>query len=720
MLTQVKVGPNVITVNLGHVFMVSDLDGSIRASADQGLFASDVRFLSHYRYRINGRPWRLLTSAPTTHTSARFRFTNRALQSATGAIPRHVIGFTVERAVFEDCVREDLVLTNYSEAPASLTLELEVGIDFADVFEVRRHHMRFHRLIEAQWEERRQHLRAEYAHDGYRAAFTYHFTHGDTPARREGYALLFDLTLPAGGRWQARAEMSPEMNGGTFPAFPEGGRTSPGQREAQMQLWREASMRTATSDDTLTYTLRQSAEDLFSLLLDDTQPPGTPAVLAAGVPWFVALFGRDSLIAGLQTLMLNRSFALGALAQLAKYQAIASDDFRDADPGKIAHELRAGELARLGLIPHTPYYGSADATILYPILLHEAYQWTGDRGLLTTYLPVAGRCLKWIDAYGDMDGDGFQEYKTRSPRGIKHQGWKDSGDGVVYDDGRPVEPPVALCELQGYVYDAKLRMAALYEAAGDGDRPGTLREEADRLRGRFNDAFWMSGKGTYAFGLDARKHQIASVVSNAGHCLWSGIAPPSRADKVAARLMEPDMWSGWGIRTLSADHPAFNPFAYQRGAVWPHDNALIALGCRRYGQTRAVARIARGILDAAAAFQSYRLPELLAGLTRDRIDFPTEYLGVNIPQAWAAASAFSLVQVLLGLQPDAPRGRLYVAPALPPWLRTIEIENLRVGTAHVALRCWREGDRCRWEVSQLTGSLEVVPAEEWAPLPASD
>jgi glycogen debranching enzyme len=720
MLTQVKVGPNVITVNLGRTFMVSELDGSIRASADQGLFASDVRFLSHYRYRINGRQWHLLTSAPTSHTTARFRFTNRALQSATGAIPRHVIGFAVERAVFEDFVREDLALTNYSQTPVSLTLELEIGIDFADLFEVRRHLLRLQRTINVEWEENEQYLRAEYSRQGYRAAFNYQFPHSDTPARHQGYALLFDLTLPPGGRWHARAHLIPEMEGGMFPASPGRGHASPADREAQAQLWREASAHVATSYDTLTYALRQSAEDLFSLLLDGAQPPGAPCVLAAGVPWFVALFGRDSLIAGLQTLMLNRSFALGALSQLAKYQAAVSDDFRDADPGKIPHELRAGELARLGVIPHTPYYGTADATILYPILLHDAYQWTGDSSLLTSYLPVAERCLDWIDRYGDIDGDGFQEYKTRSPRGIKHQGWKDSGDGVVHADGRPVDPPVALCELQGYVYDAKLRMAALYEAVGDGDRPRILREEADRLRTRFDDAFWMSDLGTYAFGLDARKNQIASIVSNAGHCLWSGIASRSRAAKIVDRLMAPDMWSGWGIRTLSADHPAFNPFAYQRGAVWPHDNALIALGFRRYGQTQAVARIARGILDAAAAFQSYRLPELLSGLTRDRTDFPVEYLGVNIPQAWAAASAFSLVQGLLGLQPDAPRGRLYVAPALPPWLEMVEVENLRVGSALVALRCWQDGGRSRCEVSQLTGSLQVLPVDEWAPVPVSD
>lgn len=329
---------------------------------------------------------------------------------------------------------------------------------------------------------------------------------------------------------------------------------------------------------------------------------------------------------------------------------------------------------------------------------------------------MAERCLEWVDQYGDRDRDGFQEYKTRSSRGIKHQGWKDSGDGVVYGDGMPVEPPVALCELQGYVYDAKMRMAALYEALGFPDRAAALRDEAQQLFERFNRAFWMEDEGTYAFGLDAQKALITSVVSNAGHCLWSGIVPPDRARRVVDRLLASDMWSGWGIRTLSAAHPSFNPFAYQRGAVWPHDNALIAAGCRRYGFVEAAARIARGVLDAAASFQRYRLPELIAGIERESWGFPVQYLGANIPQAWAAGSTFLLLQVLLGLQADAPAGRLVVAPALPPWLQWVEVENLQVGPSRVTFRCWREGERSRMEVVDVSGPLRVVPAQELAPL----
>src|SRR5579884_1089339 len=716
MLAEIKVGPNVITVNRGRTFVVSDLDASIRGQAEQGLISRDIRFLSHYRYRINGRKWKLITSAPLSHVAARFEFTNPALLSAAGPVPRHVVGFTVQRAI-ADGVHEDLELVNYHYAPVRLTLEIELGSDFADLFEVRNRHIRVHREIHSHWDEAAQRYTAEYAREGYRARFVYEVTRSTTRARRHGHALLFDLTLPPGGRWQACVNLIPEIDGVPFGPVSRCGSEPLMRWEAHMDEWRGAMARLRTSDDRLTQTLRVSGDDLVALLLDE-QPPGRPAVLAAGVPWFVALFGRDNIIAGLQALPLHRSFALGALGELARHQATTSDDYRDADPGKIPHELRTGELARFGLIPHTPYYGTADATLLYPILLHEAYLWTGDPELLADYLPAAERCLHWIDAYGDRDGDGFQEYRTRSPRGIKHQGWKDSGDGVVYGNGQFVEPPVALCELQGYAYDAKTRMAVLYEEMGHAARATRLREEAETLYTRFNETFWLEDEGTYAFGLDAHKQPITSTVSNAGHCLWSGIVPPARARRVIARLTADDMWSGWGIRTLSAAHPAFNPFAYQRGAVWPHDNAIIATGCRRYGDAETAARIARGVFDAAERFQQNRLPELMSGLERSVPGFPAQYLGACVPQAWAASSAFALLHVLLGLRADAPRGYLYVSPALPAWLDWVEVENLQVGPARVALRCWREDGRSRVEVLDLCGPCRVVPLEEWTALPA--
>jgi len=706
MLTEIKVGLDVITINHRRTFMVTGMDGSIRRDSQQGLFTHDVRFLSHYRYLINGRRWTLVSSAPVSHTMARYEFGNPGLTGPGGAIPRRSIGLTIERTV-SGGVHEDLDIVNYHRAPVQFSLKVEIGVDFADLFEIRGHFPKFHRTIVTNWNPDRQQLRAEYSRDGYRAGFVYRLERSDSPARAEGRSVVLDVSLAPGQAWHACVYLVPEVDGAQFLPPGRCGSTAVEGENRIAEEWRTATTQVRASDEGLALTCRQASEDLVSLLMKGRGPTG-PSVLAAGVPYFVALFGRDSLITGLETLMLHRSFSLGALGALAAYQAKEPDDFRDADPGKILHELRIGELARFGQIPHTPYYGTADATLLYPILLHDTYGWTGDRAQLAAYLPVAERCLTWMDRYGDRDHDGFQEYLTRSPRGIKHQGWKDSGDGVVDAGGQPVEPPVALCELQGYAYEAKRRMAEIYDLLGNGARAARLREEAQDLFGRFNDTFWLENEGTYAFGLDSRKHPIASVVSNAGHCLWSGIVPTDRAGRVVERLLAADMWSGWGIRTLSARNPAFNPFAYQRGAVWPHDNAIVAEGCMRYGYADAAAQIARGILDAAGMLQGRRLPELFSGHERKPLGFPVQYLGVNIPQAWAAGSVFMILRAMLRLQPAAAEGRLTVAPSLPSWLRWIDVENLHVGGARVALHCYRDGTRSRVDVLSVEGNLTVV------------
>jgi glycogen debranching enzyme len=435
---------------------------------------------------------------------------------------------------------------------------------------------------------------------------------------------------------------------------------------------------------------------------------------AAGVPWFVAIFGRDSLIASLQNMIVHAGFARGALGKLAELQATAMDDDRDAEPGKIPHELRAGELAHFRLIPHTPYYGTADATPLYLIVLHEAWRWLGDDTLLRTHRDTALRCLEWIDRHGDVDGDGFQEYRTRSAKGYENMGWKDAGDAVVYPDGKPVSQPKALCELQGYVFDAWMRMAEVFDALGEPARAAELRTKARALRAAFEAAFWREDLGFYAFGLDPDKRPIPTIASNAGHCLWSGIASAEHAARVVPRFFEPDLWSGWGIRTLSAVNPAYNPFSYQRGSVWPHDNGIIALGFRRYGFAAEAARVARDISEAASYFVSYRLPELYAGIERQPGTFPVLYPQANVPQAWAAGSVFHLLQAILGLRADAPAGRLYVAPELPRWLPDVSLHGLAVGRARVDLRFWREAERSRWDVDVREGTIDVRE-EAWGP-----
>ena len=398
------------------------------------------------------------------------------------------------------------------------------------------------------------------------------------------------------------------------------------------------------------------------------------------------------------------------LDRLGELQAREIDDYRDAEPGKIPHELRHGELAFFHKIPHTPYYGTADATPLYLILLHSAWKRTGDDSLIHRHLDTAQACLNWIDQYGDRDGDGFQEYQTRSSAGYENQSWKDAGDAILYPDGTNVKGPKATCELQGYVFDAWLRMAEVYDALGQSDRAGELRRKAAELHRRFNEAFWDEEAGFYALALDGDKKRVMSIASNPGHCLWSGIVPPDRARRVVDRLMQPDMWSGWGIRTLSAKHPAYNPFSYQNGSVWPHDNSMIAIGMKRYGFTDEVGKISGAICEAADCFVANRLPELFSGIDRNEVGFPLRYLGANVPQAWATGAIFALAQAWTGFQPDLPHGRLVLDPVLPAWLDVLELRNLRLGKRSVDLRFMREGKTTRFEVTKGDGKgIETRP-----------
>jgi glycogen debranching enzyme len=376
------------------------------------------------------------------------------------------------------------------------------------------------------------------------------------------------------------------------------------------------------------------------------------------------------------------------------------------EPGKIPHEVRHGELAQLGILPYQPYYGTHDATSLYLVVYSYLYQWVGDLAVLQRYLPNAEAALRWVDRFGDRDNDGFQEYKTRSSHGYYNQGWKDAGDAIPHADGTLAPLPLATCELQGYVWDAKLRMADVYELLGRPADARRLRKEAHELYERFNDAFWWEEEGTYYLGLDGHKQPIRTVASNAGHLLQSGIVPPERAARVVKRLLADDMWSGWGIRTLSSEHPAYNPFSYHTGSVWPHDNAMIAGGLRRYGFDAEAAKVAKGLFDVAERQVAYRLPELFAGLPRREASFPVQYLGANVPQAWAAGSILRLIAILSGIHAtsDADGSRLYLNPALPDWLPELTIRNLRAGRGSIDVAV-RDGTV---EVLSNSSQFEVI------------
>jgi glycogen debranching enzyme len=472
--------------------------------------------------------------------------------------------------------------------------------------------------------------------------------------------------------------------------------------------WERESTEIVTDNELFNELLARSRRDLRALYTD-TQGG---AILAAGIPWYVTVFGRDALIASHQLLLVNARPARETLELLAAKQGTKVDDWRDEQPGKILHEIRQGEFARAGIIPHTPYFGSVDATPLFVLLYAMHLRWTGDLAFAEKLLPAAEAALAWIDDYGDIDGDGFVEYLCRSSRGIRNQGWKDSHDSVVHTDGRPAEPPIALAEVQAYVYLAKIRMADVYRALGrhaDGRR---LVDEAAALKLRYNDAFWMEEEQFFAEALDADKRQVRTVTSNPGHGLYCGIVDDEKAVPLAKRLLSPDMFSGWGIRTMSKAASAYNPMSYHNGSVWPHDNALIAAGLKRYRFARSTNRVATAMFDAAVQADYMRLPELFCGFTRRTPNRPVSYPIACSPQAWAAGSPYLMLQAILGISARAHENLLTVnLPHLPTWLNTVEVRRLSVGNSRISMVFRREGEITSFSLLSREGDLRVVMEE---------
>ena len=711
MPAEITVGQPMLTINQNSTFMVTDLNGEISAESEHGIFAEDTRFVSYYAIFANGVPWTRLNSSVTAYYAARIYATNQDLFIADGVVAAGTVGLAIVRTVGE-CIHEDIDITNHNLMPVTFALEIALQSDFADLFEVKAHKFVRRGHITTTWNAETSELSTSYRSHDFQRQLVFRLLNSGSRAYYANGRIAFEIALAPGATWHTCAEY--HMLKGEHPpastclCFHDVDHSQLTEQDHLQEQWCQNVTHVNTSNEEVYRFYHQSVEDLGALRLHDYDLATDAWVPAAGVPWFVTIFGRDSLIVSLQSLWLHQGLACGSLAKLAQLQATTRDDARDAEPGKMPHEIRFGELAHDHLIPHTPYYGTADATPLYLILLHETWKWLGDDQLLHRSLEVAQRCLDWIDQSGDLDGDGFQEYQTRSTRGYENMGWKDAGDAVVYPDGRQVHGPKALCELQGYAYDAWLRMAEVFEVLGEPDRAHTLRNKAATLQAQFIDRFWCDDLGTYAYALDGNKQQVRTIASNAGHCLWSGIALPEHARRIVERFAQPDMWSGWGIRTLSALNPAYNPFSYQLGSVWPHDNGIIACGYKRYGFDAQAAAIAHDVSEAGACFLSHRVPELYAGIARQPGTFPIQYLGANIPQAWAAGSIFHLLQAMLGLQADAPHQRLLVDPSLPDWLPDVSLCGLKVGQARVSLRFWREGENSRWETTDLQGNLAVV------------
>ncbi len=707
MLFKVQVGPAQISIHQGQTVFLTETDGRVSWPSKCGLYFRDTRVISAWAIYANGELWDLLNGGAIAPHAARIFLTNRAFETEDGPVAARTLGLVIGRQV-EAGLHEDIEITNNSQKPVRFNLEVSMRADFADIFEVKGDNIVRRGHVITSWSAKREILRLTYCNKDFYREVNVRTGKGDgRPTVYANGRLSFDIALKPGQAWH-RCLIYDLVDGSKrFRASKECVHSSiTSGHSRNMDEWQRTVLKIETSNEEFYRCYNQGVRDMAALRLPLQGTDHMVFVPAAGLPWFVALFGRDSLIVSLQTMIVYPEFAAGTLEVLAQYQATERDDYRDAEPGKILHELRYGELAHFKLIPHTPYYGTADATPLYLIALHAAWKATGDQTLIERHLPNAEACLIWIDKYGDRDGDGFQEYQTRSKAGYENMAWKDSGDSVMYPDGTLVRGPKALCELQGYVYDAWLRMAEIYDVLDDKRRANRLRKKAAILFKKFNEAFWDERSGFYAYALDGDKKKVLSVASNVGQCLWSGIIAPERAATVVKRLMQKDMWSGWGIRTLSSDHPSFNPYNYQAGAVWPHDNSLIALGMRRYGFDAEAAALARDISGAASHFLLNQLPELYAGLQRDPTGFPVQYLGANVPQAWAAGTPFMLLQAMLGLQLDAPRGKLYVDPALPDWLPDMTLIDLRLGRRQFDIRFWRDGKETQFEV--LRGKRSAV------------
>jgi glycogen debranching enzyme len=692
-----------ITINDGSSFLLTAADGSINDQRAQGFFVLDTRLISFYEISIDRQLLTPLTSSNITHRVARYEFTNSELLTATSTVPANKLLVSVRRDIIGG-MHEDIDLVNHHQERVELQLMLEIRSDFVDLSRIKAKKLITQGRMETSWENNA--LTNIYRNGSFTRGLRIQSEGASSAPRYSNGRLVFDIALDPGGAWHTCIDFIALVDGEELIPKHLDAATGVTPAGEQMASYLELATQLRSSNRQVEQTYQQALTDLAALRIP-VDGGNTVWIPAAGIPWFVAVFGRDPLIASLQTMSVAPNLARGTLIKLAQLQATETNDWQDAQPGKILHELRRGELAQLGQIPSAPYYGAIDTTMLWIITLAETYRWTGDLGLLDDCEAPLAKALAWIDKYGDFDGDGFVEYICRSNEGIQNQGWKDSGDAIRAADGMIVNAPIALCENQGQVYFAWQLAADLYDVRGQPERAQVLRQKAEALYQRFNDQFWMADDGFYCLGLDANKQQIRSIASNAGQLLWSGIVPPDRAKQLVERLFQPDLWCGWGIRTLSAKNPAYDPIGYHTGSVWAHDNSFIAAGLKRYGYHAKANRIAEGLFAAANMFQSNQMPELFGGIDRLPENFPVPYVDANIPQAWAAGAMPWLISSMLGLKADAPNRRLQVQPVLPDWLPDVHLTHLNVGNATIDLRFWREGEQTKWEITHLKGKLDV-------------
>jgi glycogen debranching enzyme len=688
----------------GETFAVFDRYGDIKpvGVGEHGLYHEGTRFLSTLLLGFaEDRPLLLSSNVKEDNSLIAVDLTNPDMvNEGIVTTPRGSVHLSRTKVLWDGTCHERFTLRNYGLTQVSVPMVLRFDADYADIFEVRGTH------------RARRGARLETRVDKTSVVLSYEGLDGVVRATR----LLFDPAPVALSETEARFHVVLEAGEQVVldvAVVCESHRTPAmltfrQARDAAQSLLAQGRSQGAdvfTSNEQFNDWLNRSVADL-SMMTSDTPVGPYPY---AGVPWFNTPFGRDGIITALECLWINPTMARGVLSFLASHQASETNEARDAQPGKILHEARMGEMAALGEIPFGRYYGSHDATPLFVLLAARYYERTAEREFITTLWPAIERALAWIDRYGDLDGDGFAEYYRRSPYGLVHQGWKDSHDAVFHADGRLAEGPIALCEVQGYIYAARQGAADLAAALGHTTQAETLRRQADVLRERFEEAFWSDELGTYGLALDGAKQLCRIRTSNPGHCLFTGIASQERAERVAHLLVDERMFSGWGVRTVAAGELRYNPMAYHNGSVWPHDNALIAQGLARYGLRDAALHVLQGMFDASIFVDLHRLPELFCGFGRRPGEGPTLYPVACSPQSWAAGAVFLLLQAILGLEVSATRREVRFSHArLPPFLEDVRIRGLRVGTATLDLQLQRHEANVALKVVRRDGPVEIL------------
>jgi glycogen debranching enzyme len=687
----------------GDMFAMFDHNGDVISGLGnpEGIYFRDTRHLSHLSLSLDDMRPMLLSSAMRDDNAAlTCDLTNPDLYRSGRLVLEHdLIHVRRVKFVWKTAAFERLAIRNFSEKRERVKLQLDFLADFADLFEVRGSHRKrrgtFHPTV-----VKNDTVSISYTGlDGRRRET--HLRFSPQPARLDDNSAAFDFDLDTHGRAVVFVEIRCDAHASDLPAS---ARFFGSLRESRRALRRSASRAAAivTSNEVFNEGIRRSISDLYMLMTDLPEGPYP----YAGIPWFSTVFGRDALITAMQTLWADPMIARGVLGHLAATQALSKDDAADAEPGKILHEARYGEMAELGEVPFRRYYGSVDATPLFVMLAGAYLDRTADVEEIKRLWPHIEAALGWIDIYGDRDRDGFVEYGRKSQEGLINQGWKDSQDSIFHADGSLARGPIALVEVQGYVYAAKRAAAAIGRRIGLHDRGLVLDRQAEDLRRQFDSTFWDDELGTYVLALDGEKRPCRVRSSNAGHALFTGIALPERAQKVANALMGSSSFSGWGIRTIATSESRYNPMSYHNGSVWPHDNALIALGFARYGLRRQITQVFKGLFDASTYIDLRRLPELFCGFSRMRTQGPTFYPVALLPQAWAATAPLALLQACIGLTFDpGNRHVIFNRPVLPEFLDEVRLTALSIADASIDVQLRRTGTDVAINVLSRKGDI---------------